>query len=141
MLKNNISKALMLQKTDNFIIQFFRYGFAGGAAFIVDFSLLYFLTEYLHIYYLISAALSFIPGLLVNYLLSVHWVFNNRVLENRSTEFIFFTLIGLGGLGFNELFMWFFTDVAGFYYLISKIISTALGYLWNFFAKKFFLFR
>ncbi|MCK4942512.1 MAG: GtrA family protein, partial [Candidatus Aminicenantes bacterium] len=91
MQKNNISKALMLQKTDNFIIQFFRYGFAGGAAFIVDFSLLYFLTEYLHIYYLISAALSFIPGLLVNYLLSVHWVFNNRVLENRSTEFIFFT--------------------------------------------------
>jgi putative flippase GtrA len=62
-------------------------------------------------------------------------------LKNRPFEFFCFTLIGLGGLALNELFMWLFTDVAGFYYLISKIFSTALGYLWNFFAKKFFLFR
>ncbi|MCK4835391.1 MAG: GtrA family protein, partial [Candidatus Aminicenantes bacterium] len=72
---------------------------------------------------------------------SIHWVFNNRVLKNKSAEFFFFTLIGLGGLALNELFMWLFTDVAGFHYLISKIFSKALGYLWNFFAKKYFLFR
>lgn len=141
MLKNDLGKIIAIGKTDNVIIQFFRYAFAGGVAFTVDFCLLYILTDFFHIYYLISAAISFIPGILVSYFLSIHWVFNKRVLKNRSAEFIFFTLIGVGGLGFNELFMWFFTDVVGFYYLISKIISTGLGYLWNFFAKKFFLFR
>lgn len=139
--RTRLGKDFLLKKTDNIIIQFFRYGFAGGVAFAVDFSLLYILTDFLHIYYLISAAISFIPGIAVNYLLSVHWVFNRRVVKNRSFEFLFFTLIGMGGLALNELFMWLFTDVAGFYYLISKILSTALGYLWNFFAKKFFLFR
>ena len=140
-IKTSLGKEILFKKTDNTVIQFFRYGFAGGVAFAVDFSLLYILTDFFHIYYLISAALSFIPGIAVNYVLSVHWVFNKRVLKNRSFEFLCFTLIGMGGLALNELFMWFFTDVAGFYYLISKIISTALGYLWNFFSKKYFLFR
>ncbi len=139
--RRKISRQVLVQKTDNLIIQFFRYGFAGGVAFCVDFSLLYVLTDIFHIYYLISAAFSFIPGILVNYLLSVHWVFNKRAVKNRKAEFLFFTMIGLVGLGWNELFMWLFTDVAGFYYLVSKLFSTALGYLWNFSAKKFFLFR
>lgn len=141
MLKNGPLKTILFGKTDHVVLQFFRYAFAGGVAFAVDFCLLYILTDFFQVYYLISAAISFIPGLLVNYFLSVYWVFNRRLLKNRSTEFFFFTLIGLGGLGLNELFMWFFTDVVGFHYLISKIISTGLGYLWNFFAKKFFLFR
>lgn len=132
---------MVFSRTDNIIIQFFRYGFAGGVAFLVDFGLLYVLTEFLHIHYLISAALSFIPGVTVNYLLSIWWVFNRRVLKKKSAEFIFFTLIAIGGLILNEIFMWFFTEIVGCYYLLSKIISTALGYLWNFFAKKFFLFR
>jgi putative flippase GtrA len=136
-----VVRKIFLKKTDNIVIQFFRYGFSGAVAFAVDFSLLYVLTDFFHIYYLISAAISFIPGITVNYLLSIHWVFNKRLLKNKKVEFLFFILIGIGGLALNELFMWFFTDVAGFYYLISKIISTGLGYLWNFFAKKFFLFR
>ena len=139
--RREIGRRVLVQKTDNLIIQFFRYGFAGGVAFCVDFGLLYVLTDIFHIYYLISAAFSFIPGILVNYLLSVHWVFNKRVVKNIKAEFLFFTAIGLVGLGWNELFMWLFTDVVGFYYLISKLFSTALGYIWNFSAKKFFLFR
>ena len=139
--RKEIGRQVLVQKTDNLIIQFFRYGFAGGVAFCVDFGLLYILTDFFHIYYLISAAISFIPGIAVNYLLSVHWVFNKRTVKNRKAEFLFFTLIGMVGLGWNELFMWLFTDVAGFHYLISKLFSTALGYIWNFSAKKFFLFR
>jgi len=141
MTKNNLGKKLLFGKTDNIIIQFFRYGFAGGVAFLVDFSLLYILTEFLHIHYLISAALSFIPGVTVNYYLSVLWVFNRRLLKKRSAEFVFFILIASGGLLLNEFFMWFFTEIVGCHYLLSKIISTGLGYLWNFFAKKYFLFR
>ncbi len=91
MIKNSLGKEFLIKKTDDIIIQFFRYGFAGGIAFAVDFSLLYILTDFFHIYYLVSAAISFIPGIAVNYVLSIHWVFNNRVLKNKSAEFFFFT--------------------------------------------------
>ena len=42
-------------KTDNTIVQLFRYTFVGGFAFVVDFGLLYVLTEYAHFHYLLSA--------------------------------------------------------------------------------------
>jgi putative flippase GtrA len=141
MIKKETRQKILFSKTDNLIIQFFRYGFAGGVAFLVDFSLLYILTDIFHVYYLISAALSFIPGVLVNYTLSVSWVFKRRAIKKKKVEFVLFALIACGGLVLNELFIWFFTEITGFYYLISKLCSTALVYFWNFSAKKFFLFR
>jgi len=132
---------LLKSQTDNTLIQLFRYTFVGGVAFIVDFSLLFIFTDFFGIYYLISAALAFLLGLTTNYILSIIWVFNKRTLKNRWLEFGIFSLIGIIGLGFNEFIIWFFTEHVYFHYLQSKIVSTVFVYLWNFFARKFILFR
>lgn len=138
--ETTIDKVLKNQ-TDKTSIQFFRYIFVGGASFIVDFVSLYTFTDFLGIYYLTSAAMAFILGLIANYILSISWVFNNRTLDNMWSEFTVFAIIGVIGLGLNELFIWFFTDFVDIYYLISKIIAAALILSWNFFARKFVLFR
>ncbi len=132
---------LLKQQSERTIIQLFRYFFVGGAAFLVDFGSLFVLTDFFGVYYLISAAIAFILGLIVNYGLSISWVFNNRTLENSTLEFGVFSLIGIVGLGLNEIFIWFFTAEIGFYYLISKMISAVIVLFWNFFARKFVLFR
>ena len=132
---------LLKGRTDTTSIQLFRYTFVGGLAFIVDFGSLFVLTDLFGIYYLISAALAFILGLATNYVLSIIWVFSSRTLRNKWFEFGIFALIGIVGLGFNELFIWFFTERVHFHYLQSKIVSTVLVYLWNFSARKFILFR
>ena len=132
---------LLKKSTDKIGIQFFRYIFVGGAAFLVDFVSLYLLTDFLGVYYLTSAAIAFILGLIVNYFLSTYWVFNKRKLDNLTFEFGIFAIIGIVGLGLNELFIWFFTAELNFYYLISKILAAALILFWNFFARKFVLFR
>jgi len=136
-----VLNTLFVKGTDKTHIQFFRYIIVGGLAFIVDFSSLFIFTEYLGIYYLISAALAFILGLIINYYLSVSWVFDKRTLNNRTLEFSVFTAIGIVGLGLNEIFMWFFTEELKLYYLISKIISAIIILFWNFIARKFTLFR
>ncbi len=133
-------KRLFVKNTNNFIVQLFRYTFVGGLAFLVDFSALFLLTNYLHIYYLISAAFSFTLGLIVNYFLSVSWVFSKRRLNSRLNEFLIYSFIGLIGLGINELFMWILTENLHFFYLISKIGSTGFVYLWNFSVRRFILF-
>jgi len=132
---------LLKQQSERTIIQLFRYFVVGGAAFLVDFGSLFVLTDFFGVYYLISAAIAFILGLIVNYGLSISWVFNNRTLENSTLEFGVFSLIGIVGLGLNEIFIWFFTAEIGFYYLISKMISAVIVLFWNFFARKFVLFR
>lgn len=127
---------LFKEDTDNIFLQFFRYLFVGGFAFLVDFFLLYFFSEFCGIYYLISAVLSFIISLIVNYVLSTHWVFNKNQIENKAAEFGVFALIGVVGLGFTEIFLYLFTDVFGMYYMFSKIITTAIVMFWNFIARR-----
>jgi putative flippase GtrA len=121
--------------------QLCRYTFVGAIAFIADFGSLFALTRFGGVHYLVSAGIAFVIGLSVNYALSIKWVFNKRSIGDRRIEFLIFAVIGLAGLGLNELFIWLFTEIAHFHYLASKIISTALVYLGNFFARKYSLFR
>ena len=131
----------LLSKTDNVFIQLIRYTFVGGFAFIVDFSLLWFLTDICDIYYLISATISFFVGLIINFFLSKKWVFNKSKVDNKKLEFLFFALIGVVGLGLNDLFIWILTDYCSIHYLGSKIIVVFLVYLWNFCARKYLLYK
>jgi putative flippase GtrA len=134
-------KRVFWGKPQSTAIQFIRYTAVGGVAFAVDFGSLFLLTDGFGIHYLTSAAVAFVLGLTVNYLLSVSWVFDLRALADRRKEFAIFAAIGLLGLGFNELFIWFFTEHIHFHYLISKACSTVLVFLWNFVARKYILFR
>ena len=127
--------------TDKLLIQFVRYFFVGGFAFVLDFGLLYILTEYAGLHYLLSATLSFIAGLLVNYIISCLWVFSNSKFKSRIVEFLFFAAIGVVGLALNDALIWLFTDCIGTHYMFSKIVAAAVVYLWNFFARKYLVFR
>lgn len=133
------ARAVFSDATHNTLIQLFRYGIVGAAAFIIDFGLLAFFTEALGIPYLLSACLSFICGVAANYALSIRWVFRGNAdteETDRGAEFLLFLLIGVAGLGFNALIMWALTERVGFHYLFSKIASTIIVFFWNFFARR-----
>ena len=132
---------LLFGASDNTYIQFVRYTVVGGVAFGVDFGLLFVLTRFAGVFYLVSAAISFIAGLAVNYLLSRVWVFNRRTLGNTAVEFAVFAAIGIAGLGLNELGMWLLASKAGMNYLAAKIVTAVFVYVWNFGARKASLFR
>ncbi len=127
-------------KTNNTICQFMRYTAVGGCAFVIDFLCLYILTSYFHIYYLYSAAIGFAIGIVLNYLLSISWVFDTRKIQNRQFEFVIFSIIGLGGLLLNEVFIWYFAGILLINYLMAKLISTCFVYTYNFFVRKMALF-
>lgn len=127
---------LFRDPTDDIFLQLFRYIFVGGTAFAVDFFFLYFFSDICGIYYLISAVLSFIISVLVNYVMSTKWVFNQDNIENKVLEFNLFILISTIGLGFTEILLYFFTDIVGLYYLISKVISAIIVLFWNFLARR-----
>ncbi|MDR1879032.1 MAG: GtrA family protein [Bacteroidales bacterium] len=132
---------IFIEKTNNFFVQFFRYFFVGGLAFLVDFAALALFTEVCHFHYIISNTISFTLGLLVNYFISVLWVFNNSNVKNRKLEFVLFAIIGIIGLGINDLALWIFTHGYGIFYLLSKVLAAMVSYLWNFLARKYFLFN
>jgi len=134
-------RVLLFGATGSVLQQFARYVVVGGVAFVVDFGLLYVLTEFAGIHYLSSAAIAFLCGLFTNYLLSRVWVFDRRTIDNVAMEFAIFAAIGIVGLGLNEGIMWFVAERVHFHYLIAKVISAGIVLMWNFGARKAVLFR
>jgi len=124
-----------------FIQQMIRYSISGSLAAMVDIGALLILTEFVGINYLISAALSFCLGIITVYYLSIRWVFSHRSISKKHHEFGIFVLIGVIGLALNVFFIWILTEFAAIHYLISKIIANIIVYFWNFFNRKYILFR
>lgn len=139
-LEKNPVTSLIFGKNDSTSVQFIKYACVGGAAYSIDFATLFFLTEFCRVHYLLSAAVGFLLGLLVNYSLSISWVFSKRSAKDKRTEFLVFAAIGLIGLGLNEFIIWFFTEGINLYYILSKLVATGIVFLWNFFARKKILF-
>jgi putative flippase GtrA len=132
---------MLFSPTSSLLQQFARYLLVGGGAFAIDFSALYLLTEFIGFHYLVSAAISFLLGLITNYWLSRLWVFNQRSVKNITVEFAIFAFIGIVGLGLNEGIIWFIAEKVHFHYMTAKAISAAIVLVWNFGARKLVLFR
>lgn len=116
--------------------QFIRYLVAAFAGYIADFGLLYVLHEFLHVHYLLAAAVSFTIGLVVVYILSSVFVFGDSKIKKKSAEIGLFTLVGIAGLGILSLLMWVLVSLLGINYLVAKIGATVVVYIWNFFARR-----
>ncbi len=130
---------LFRAETENVFIQFFRYIFVGGFAFLADAAVLWFCEMFMN--YMIAAAIAFVVGLTVNYILSVRLVFSgNERIAGKAAEFIIYGIIGAAGLVITEAVMYFFTDICGLYFLLSKIAAAAIVLVWNFAARKKILY-
>ena len=132
---------LFVTPTNSTLLQLLRYVFVGGIAFLSDAGTL-FLLEKAGLHYLVAAALSFLVGLTVNFFLTKRFVFSQDARSvGRMGEFVAYGLIGLAGLGLTELIMYLMTGVFGVYFMLSKVVSAAIVLIWNFAARKLFLYR
>lgn len=118
--------------------QILKFGLVGGIAFLIDYSLLYILTEYFKIYYFYSSIISFIVSLIFNYIASIKWVFD---VNHKQTlkDVIVFTFLSVIGLGINQVVMYIMVEIMNIYYMLSKIVATAIVMVWNFITRKIFI--
>ena len=133
-------KRVFWAETDSTALQMFRYRFVGGVSFVADYAVLFLLTEFGSLYYLLAAALAFCTGIIINFIFTKLLVFQ-EVKQNKLRERTIFVLICLAGLLYTEGIMFILTDLLGAHYLISKIVATVIVFFWNFFAKKLILYR
>jgi putative flippase GtrA len=116
-----------------------KYSIVGGLCTGLDFVILFFLTHFVSLNYLISSIISFMSGTVLNYYLCTFWIFKIRLIENHYHEFLYYSIITGIGLGINTLLIWLFTELIGLYFMFSKLLATFVTYWWNFGARKYFL--
>ena len=111
-LKQHQFKKLFSGDTENTFIQFFRYCFVGGFATVVDWALSSLL------FYLAFSGSGY--AALCNGL-----------------SFVAGLLLTIG---ITKGFAWALADVTSLYQILSKVVSTAVAFFWNFFARKYLLY-
>ena len=121
------------------IQQIFKFGVIGALAFLIDYGVLYVLTEYAGMYYLLSGAISFTVSVIFNYICSMKYVFSGKEGMSRRKEFIVFVVLSILGLLLNQLLMWLGVDLLPIYYMVTKIFATAIVMVYNFVTRKIFL--
>ncbi len=137
-------KTLIIQKTNNSSLQFFRYFFVGGAAAIGDTFFVVLFSTGFQFHYLIATVFGFCIGVTINYLLSNLWVFSREMKSISKVQHFrdisTFVFIGIVGLIMTMILMWLFHEHMGLSIIVAKLLSLVVVF-WNFLARKYFVFR
>ncbi len=121
------------------IEQILKFGVVGIIATVIDFGVLYVLSQPLGMDPVISAGISFCVSLVFNYVASMRYVFTHREGMSRPREFVIFLVLSLIGLAMNEAIMAAGVAVLGNSALAvmgTKVLATAIVMVWNFVSRK-----
>lgn len=116
--------------------QILKFGVVGIIATGIDYILLVFLKEICGIDYLLASGISYSAATVFNYILTMRYVFEGKDNVSKIKEFSLFFVMSVVGLGVNQIVMWISTDILKIYYILSKILSTAIVMIYNFISRK-----
>lgn len=90
---------------------------------------------------MIGTGTGFLAGLIVNYVLSVAFVFLNKGNSKTARGFIEFSLLSAVGLGLHEAGMYVMNSIFGVNEWIVKIAMTVIVLIYNYVSRKLLIFR
>lgn len=124
---------------DKLLGQIAKFGVVGVVCFVIDYSLMILLTELAGLDYLLSSGISFSVSVVVNYLLSMRFVFRSKKDANKAKEFIIFVVLSITGLLLTEALMWVGVEQLGIHYMFTKVVVTGIVMVYNFVTRKLIL--
>lgn len=126
-------------KNKALVMQFCRFASVGFISLAVDYGFMICLAEFTDMGYLRACAFSYTISIIVNYVLSMKYVFHGREDVSKVKEASIFLALSLIGLGLNQMAMWLLVDVLHIYYAMAKMLAAGMVTGYNFISKKMFL--
>ena len=130
-----------------------RFAVTGGICFLIEFAALVGLRDGLGLDTLIATPAAFLISVVVNYAMCVRWVFL-AAGEQRNAARLGFLLTSVMGLLLNEGLMLLFRTAFGedgvlltagefslAQYMVNKVLATLIVMIWNYFTKRWILYR
>ena len=134
--------------------QIIKFGIVGFFCFLIDYGITVVFTNVFGVHYLVSKFLGFVVSAIVNYILSIKFVFTNKKEMDKKKEFSVFIILSAFGLIINEIVMFICMDVlfpaSGLLqrYItrelmvsVSSVVATGIVMIYNFISRKLFLER
>ena len=134
--------SLMRRKGE--LVRFLKFCLVGLSGVLVNMGLLWLLTEFAGLFYLLSAAISIETSIISNYLLDDYFTFHDRrspTVKSALSRLLKFNLVSLAGLATNMGVLWLLTEVFGVYYLLSNLCGIAVATLWNYLVNTWWTWK
>jgi len=127
------------------LIRFIKFGIVGGSGIFINMGFLWFFTEIVGLYYLISSVLAIALAMISNFIWNDLWTWRDRgepgfkAYLTRMAKFILVSSIAayIGNLGV----LWILTHFFDVHYLISNLIGIAIGTILNYSVNNFWTFK
>jgi putative flippase GtrA/2-polyprenyl-3-methyl-5-hydroxy-6-metoxy-1,4-benzoquinol methylase len=124
-------------KTSVISRQLLRNLVVAGASFVVDYGVFFVLKS--RIDPTLALIVGYCSGIVINYALSVLWVFDERSFDSVGSEFGAFTIAALSGLAVEIAAFNLFGLVSPS--AIARLGSIGVAFVWNFALKELVIFR
>ncbi|MDW4573364.1 GtrA family protein [Microbacterium sp. M3] len=121
--------------------QFARFLVVGLVSFAFDYGLFFVLYHYFGVQYVVASTISFSLSLVLNYILTLRFVFDARRDRNIVKEFAIYIGLNIVALGLNQLILFLTVDSLGVSPLVGKLIATAVVLVYNFISRKLLIER
>ena len=119
---------------------YIKYIISGCTGASVNLITLFILTEFAHVYYLISVIIAFFVSLSVSFNLQKKWTFRDNNKKVFKQLFIYFSITGIDLL-VNLYLLYFLVEKLGIWYMLAQIIVYGFLSIFSFILYKFLVFK
>lgn len=122
------------------MLRFARYSSVGVGTFLLDLMLLFVLTDWMHVHYIVATGIAFFFAVSLNYFISRKTVFrgSERSLKGGYFNFIIFALVGMGA---SMVGMYVLVSVLALYYIYARVAVAAFVGMWNYLMNLYVNFK
>lgn len=121
--------------------EFSKFSLVGIINTSIHLSLLYVLTEFFSIWYLLSSFLAFLVALTNSFIMNTLWTFKKNIKHKTINKYTKFLTISIIAAILNLFLLYVFTEFVGLWYMISQIIAIIFTLMINFIGNKFWTFK
>ncbi|HVB19801.1 MAG TPA: GtrA family protein [Candidatus Paceibacterota bacterium] len=118
-----------------------KYIVSGGVATVTNLVVLYTLTDFFRVYYLVSSVFAFIVSVIVSFSMQKFWTFEDTSRDALHMQFAFYSLVILANLVLNTFLVYAFVEWLSLWYLIAQFLAGMLIAIISFFAYRNLVFK
>ncbi len=123
------------------IDEFLKFGLVGIMGTLVNLIVLYIFTEFVGVYYILSAIIAFLVAVTHNFILNKLWTFREKIHYLFAKKYMQFFIVSIFALLVNLLFLYIFTEFLNIYYMVSQVLAIGISFIANFIGNKIWTFK
>jgi dolichol-phosphate mannosyltransferase len=128
-------------RLSRFAKQAAKYYAVGASGVLVNLGLLFYLTEYVGLWYFLSYTLAISASITSNFILNKFWTFRDSTNSQRTiVMYVKFASVSFLGMGIQLGSVYFLVESLSVYYMLAALISISIAGAINFIINRSWTF-